>query len=214
MRRSRLFLSLSAAGILLILATGIMSASFLGGRWPWSGGSLLYLSYRNDAGAYPAYSSAVSSAASSWYYTPTPLVPYSVGGSANIVANTVWDGSGGYWGITHIYADERTCIWFICWSSRNEIPYKSYNSPGSLGSGWSDYRSAFYSLNRATLNSESQFIKQKVAAHEMGHTFGLGHTSCRAIMRQGYVSWNTPQPNDNYDIDWLYPSTWSTAYGC
>lgn len=215
MRKSRVLMITGVAGMLLILSVGMASAHFLGGRWPWSSSnSLLYLPYQNQAGAYPAYSTAVSSAASAWYYTPTPLYPYS-STAPKIVANTTFDSAGGYWGVAHIYADKETCVIFFCWTSREEIPYQSCTSPCSLGSGWSDYRSATATMNRATLDAESAFIKQKVAVHELGHTFGLGHTSCTAVMRQGSVSWNTPQTHDNYDVNVRYPSaSWSSPYGC
>jgi hypothetical protein len=205
---TRLAVAALTAALMLLGSMGTASAHFLGGRWPYAGGSsVLWLSYRNDAGAYPDYSSAVSSAASNWYSTPTPLGPYSVSGSAKIVANTIYDSSVSYWGITHVYTE--TCVLWFCWNP--EISYQDCTSPCA----GSDYDSATFTLNRYTMGGLTSAQKLKVATHEFGHGFGLGHSSCTAIMRQGYVSWSTPQTHDNYDVNQRYPSSvWSSPYGC
>ena len=206
---TRLGVAALTAALMLMGSMGTASAHFLGGRWPYGGGSsVLWLSYRNDAGAFPTYSSAISSAASNWFSTPTPLGPYSVSGSAKIVANTISDSGVSYWGITHVYAE--TCVLFICWHP--EISYQSCTSPCS----GSAYDLATFTLNRYTMGGLTSAQKLKVATHEFGHTFGLGHTTgCTAIMRQGFVSWSTPQAHDKYDANQRYPSSvWSSPYAC
>ena len=56
------------------------SAHFLGGSWYYNKTFLLPLSYQNQAGGFPAYSSAITQGASNWYSTPTPSDLYSTSG--------------------------------------------------------------------------------------------------------------------------------------
>src|SRR5882762_2157617 len=108
--------SVGIIGALLVLATALTpvaaSAHFLGGSWWYNGGFLLPLSYQNQAGGFPAYLSAIQSGAGNWYSTHTPSDLYSTSGSANIIANTVYDTSSSYWGVTHLYANQQFCFWF------------------------------------------------------------------------------------------------------
>jgi Matrixin len=212
----------AVAGLMLLAAAALplsASAHFLGGSWWYNGGVLLPLSYQNQAGGFPAYSSAITQGASNWYYTPTPSDLYSTGGSSNFIANTVYDTSSSYWGVTHLYANQQVCFFFFgCLTFQNqEIPYGAYTSPTSLGSGWSNYTTGSITLNRWTLDSETDFIKVKVATHELGHLQGLGHAyspNCTSVMQQGYLSFNTPTAHDKYDFDILYPGFWSAPYAC
>src|SRR5512138_2196450 len=111
--------SLALAGLLaLIVAAAPLAASahFLGGKWSYSGGVLLPLSYVNNTGGFPAYTSAVSTGASNWYYTPTPSDLYSVSSGGNITVNTFSDSAASYWGVTQIWASHQHCVWFVCWN--------------------------------------------------------------------------------------------------
>jgi len=194
------------------------SAHYLGGKWSYGGGTLLPLSYVNNTSGFSAYTSAVSTAASNWYATPTPSDLYSVSSGGNITLSTFSDSSVSYWGVTQIWANHQTCVLFICWSTNSEIPYNTYANPTSLPSGWSNYTSSTISFNRYTMDSLTSFMKIKVATHELGHAQGLGHPDvspfCTAIMQQGVLSFNTPQAHDKYDFDALYPGTWTSPWAC
>jgi len=211
--------SLVLAGLMaLVVAAAPLAASahFLGGSW-WYGGGLLPLSYQNNTGGFPAYTNAVDQAATNWYFTPTPSDLYSVGGAANVSLSTFSNSGAGYWAVTQIWANQTTCIWFICWTNNNEIPYGAYNTPTSLGSNWSNYTSSAIAFNRYTMDGLSDWMKLKVATHELGHAQGLGHAyspNCTSIMQQGFLAWNTPQPHDFYDFDQLYPGSWFYGWAC
>src|ERR1043166_8097554 len=143
--------SLVLAG-LMVLATAVAplatSAHFLGGKWSYGGGVLLPLSYVNNTSGYPSYTSAVSTAASDWYATPTPSDLYSVSSGGNISLSTFSDSTQSYWEVTPIYANDTTCIIWFCWTSNSEIPYGASATPFSLGSGWSSYTSSAIAFNR------------------------------------------------------------------
>ncbi|HEY3078325.1 MAG TPA: hypothetical protein VGM69_00310 [Chloroflexota bacterium] len=211
---------LALAGLmLLVLAAAPIGASahYLGGKWSYGGGVLLPLSYQNNTGAFPAYSSAVTQGASNWYYTPTPSDLYSTAGSGNVTLSTFSDSGASYWAVTRIWASHTTCTWFFCWTSNDEIPYGAYTSPASLGSGWGNYASSTIAFNRYTMDGLTAAMKTKVATHEFGHAQGLGHAyspNCTSIMQQGFLSFNTPQPHDSYDFDQLYPGYWTAPYAC
>src|SRR5215469_17497604 len=152
--------SLALAGLMLLGVAAVplsSSAHFIGGSWAYSGG-LLPLSYQNNAGGYPSYANAINTAASDWYFTPTPSDLYSVGGAANITLNTFSDANQGYWGVTQIWASHQHCIWFfgnICWWSNDEINYGDYPNVTGLGAGWGNYQSSTISLNRAQMDGLS-----------------------------------------------------------
>jgi hypothetical protein len=212
-------LALAALLALAVAAVALVaSAHFLGGKWSYGGGVLLPLSYVNNTGGFPSYTSAVTTGASNWYATPTPSDLYSVSSGGNVTLNTFSDSGQSYWGVTQIWASHQNCVWFICWTSNDEIPYGTYASPHNLGSGWGNYASSVISFNRYTMDGLSSFMKIKVATHELGHAQGLGHPTvspfCTAIMQQGNLSFNTPQAHDKYDFDVLYPGYWSAAYAC
>src|SRR5437764_15151970 len=96
---------LALAGLVAVIVAAAplaATAHFLGGKWSYGGGVLLPLSYVSNTGGFPSYTSAVSSAASNWYSTPTPSDLYSVSSGGNITLSTFSDSSQSYWGVTQI----------------------------------------------------------------------------------------------------------------
>src|SRR3954453_16138061 len=85
--------SMGLVGLLLVLATVVTpmaaSAHYLGGSWFYNRTFLLPLSYSNQAGGFPAYSSAITQGASNWYSTATPSDLYSTRVAVKVFANRV-----------------------------------------------------------------------------------------------------------------------------
>ncbi|QFZ23328.1 matrixin family metalloprotease [Saccharothrix syringae] len=161
----------------MLLGPATANAHFLGGSFPHTPGNWLYIGY-TVSGSYQPQQHA---AASSWHSTPTRVwvtqEDFSVSEEDyyGYAYNTTW------WGLTTMHP--------------------------CFGSGCV-YRWADLQLNTNTLGSETDFIRQKVAAHEFGHGLGLAHATdgtYNSIMRQGYLSYNTPQTHDIDDINSLYP---------
>jgi predicted Zn-dependent protease len=216
MKRLRMPGAVGVALLVLAASAGIGSAHFIGNRWPYNNDVDVYLTYRNDAGAYPEYAAAVRDAAAAWWNSFQPVAPVNTTGAAKILANTVNATTSTYWGIATVYASWTNCTSEGCEPTASlPFSFKSCTSPCSLGRGWGDYTYARFSLNRATLADEDALLRQKVAGHEFGHTFGLAHSTCTAIMKQGRTTWNTPQQHDRYDLSRLYPSpAYPNSYAC
>lgn len=155
------------------------SAHSLGGHFPYTRGTWLYLPYTAPS-PYSFYPN-MTQAASNWFNTPTRVYPY-LTSNYSISRLDYYQGFYGtaWWGLT-------------------------VHHPCS-GSGCSYVWADLY-LNSQTLNAESSFIRTKVATHEMGHGFGLAHPSWwdTSVMQQGYLSYNTPQSHDINDTNNLYP---------
>ncbi len=221
--------SAGLAGILLVavaLVPMAASAHFWGGNWFYWGTTLLPLTYTNGTGGFPAYTAAVDQGARNWYNTATPSDLISTSGWGNIYVYTYSDSSDSNWGVTSIQAMLTICGFLNnqCYSSLSDVPPGGYADPTPLGGGYGNYAQAYVALNRATLDSEGDFIKTKVATHELGHAQGLAHPlnqfawftwQCTAVMQQGRLSFNTPQPHDVFDFNRLYPSTiWAQNQAC
>jgi hypothetical protein len=68
-------------------------------------------------------------------------------------------------------------------------------------------------FNRARLDPESDFIKRKVAVHELGHALRLGHSFAGQVMQQGRTSVNTPQGHDIQDYCRRWPCLLNSSGG-
>jgi matrixin len=163
--------------IVLLSGTGLANAHFLGGRFAHTAGNWLNLGY-TVSGSYQAQQHA---AASAWHVTPTRLIVFQEPFATSEEDFYGFAYSGTWWGLATLHP-----------------------CPGSgCTYTWADLQ-----LNTNTLNAETDFIRQKVAVHEFGHGIGLAHVTdgtYPAIMRQGHVSYNTPQAHDIADVNSLYP---------
>lgn len=175
--RGRICGAVLASALLLTLAPTSASAHYFGGKFPHSSGQWLYLGYTRSGSFY----NEAGAAAASWHNTPTRLVVFPESYSSSEIDFYGYAYNATWWG----YSINHPCYGSGC----------SYT--------WADEQ-----LNTNTLNSETSFTRQKVATHEMGHGMGLAHTSdwwYSSIMKQGYLSYNTPQSHDINDINALYP---------
>ncbi len=160
----------------LFLSASLASAHRLGGQFPHTPGTWLYIGYTRSGG----YDTPVVNAANSWQATPTRVVVFPESIASSEADFYTQYRSDSWWGLAVIHP----CSGVGC----------SYR--------WSDLY-----LNSRTLATESDFTRQKVAAHEFGHGLGLAHTTdswYTSIMKQGYLSYNTPQSHDINDINAIY----------
>jgi hypothetical protein len=182
LNRRKATVVLVSLALALIVGATIASAHLLGGRFSYSRG-WLYLDYtqRGD------YRTQVLAAANSWLNTPTVIWPRL---TTNYSTSEIDFYTGNYgnqwWGLT-VHHPSCTNCQFV----------------------WADEY-----LNSQTLRIESASTRQKVAAHEFGHGFGLAHpctgvgcyfTPYKSVMKQGFLSYNTPQTHDSNDTNSLYP---------
>jgi hypothetical protein len=83
-----------------------------------------------------------------------------------------------------------------------------YGDPQPCSQGGCIYTWSNLYLNTNEMHDESRFVRQKVAAHEMGHGMGLSHVQSwepDSIMKQGSQTYNTPRNHDVNDINAMYP---------
>ncbi|HSH03186.1 MAG TPA: matrixin family metalloprotease [Anaerolineae bacterium] len=163
---------------ILLMPIGIASAHRLGGKFRHTTGQWLYLGYtRSGDYWYQAERAAVS-----WHNTPTRLVVYKTTYANSKVDFYTVTNSGTWWGLA---------VHHPCPGGGSNCVYS-----------WADLY-----MNKRTLANQSTATRQKVAAHELGHGIGLAHTTSifyRSIMKQGYLSYNTPQTHDVTDTNGIY----------
>ncbi len=211
-RRARALATCAALGLTLLASVSPQpaSASYWGGSWPWSGPgqTVLSLNYVNNTGGDSKVVNNVTYAANDWTNSSTPVAYNSVG-SASITVGIVNDPSNQDAGDTRI------------WSHATELFDQSNGSPCC---GSNNYTAATIVLN-TYLFDQSLYatgspasLRERVAEHEFGHAFGLGHSnvaSCtNSIMYTptNYVSY--PTSYDGYYTDHLYPSNaWPSPSG-
>lgn len=170
---------------LVLLVITAASAHFLGGKFRHTRGTWLYLEYTQSG----LYATVVDNAARAWHNTPT----------------RPWITKTTNYAISELdfYTQYRADTW---WGLAVHHPCS--------GSGCTYVWADLY-LNSRTLAgtylcaTAADFIRQKVAVHEMGHGLGLAHVAStdatRSIMKQGCLTYNIPQTHDINDVNILYP---------
>ena len=158
-------------------------ATVFGGHFPYSCCSLdLPYTYMNSP-----YQTQVSNAAASWYNTTTAIAPRLV--------NSLTDSKVDYYGTNFDYGyAAHTDLFCTDGTQRTDCVYYYANITLSTASG--------------ELGGVDDFTRQKVACHEMGHSFGLAHptnSSLNAVMKQGILPYNTPQAYDVSETNTIYP---------
>ena len=185
--RSRLRLATVVAVAAAGLAAGPVvhdaSAHSLGGHFPYTRGTWLYLPY--TAPAPYAYYPNMTQAASAWYNTPTRLWPYRTS-DYNISRVDFYQGNYGttWYGLT----DHKPCF------------------GGGAQCGPYSYANVF--LNSQTMGGLSSANRTEVAIHEMGHAFGLAHAAwwdTSIMAATGLHSWTAPRNHDINDTNIEYP---------
>jgi len=187
--RSRLVVFLAPLLALLTLFGPVVPASahtLYSRKSPHSSGEFLYLpSWRSFGTSSWAWNHA-NNALYNWYNTPTLVYPYRTGDYAESVAD---------WYVT--YTSDSAWGWTVL-----------YPGPNASCTGCEIAWGEIF-LNERTLVLESYSQITKVATHEFGHAFGLGHPRSsvpyRSVMKQGRLSYNTPQTHDINDANRYYP---------
>lgn len=171
----------------------VAHADLRGGKWATTSAQYVILSYYHwviaeDPMEQPRYTANIQSTASAWNATPTNIGLYEWeyeenGPTYNISIIEGHDFPGETW-----------------WGAAYTEPYPCVDCNYEYGS---------IALNVWAMDQLSDSLQTKIVAHELGHIFGLAHTSYSPSIMQSdptiEFAYTTPRSYDISEINGLYP---------
>lgn len=140
------------------------------------------------------------------YWAPSPLVSY----PAWTNAASSWSGLDAkfvYASSTYdVYATNENRGNTVTWSGVTRKKGTVQSTPACSSSGYMTSGQVEVVLNWSVVSSYTAAKRQGVAAHELGHAFGLGHVTTKSILMYGTDerTVTTPQSDDKAGVNALY----------
>jgi hypothetical protein len=184
--------------------------------------------YDRNSNGLPDAGEPLTTAGMTW--TPSAHVACTMGAWPNDPASLTYNYSGGHYYLGNVYRAAAnwsalgTKVHIAQWPGAPralQIPvqdgFYKHDWWGMTIDSWdSSYHltAAPIYLNRTTMDPLGDFMRTKVATHEMGHAIGLEHPEqcpgwwmwgTKSVMHQGQLTYNTPQAYDKTMVGRLYP---------